>query len=706
MFRIKDNCVPFFWPFAASIIGILIGSQCRNYGIFAFIYTWLFLICATVCIGFLVKKKKLTALFFYCTVISLFALNYLYRTTPSSNNIYQIIPFEGRIKGRVTLSKRHLIIKARSVESRSYKDKFGGRVLVRWNGDKPQPGTLVEVSGRFYKPSSPENPGQFNWNTYLKNRKIFTEAKADSITVLEKSLITNTVGAMRKYIEGKIYTYLPGPEAGILSGMLLGDPGMLSDTALEQFRYSGIIHIVAVSGLHVGLVLYIFYYIFASAGASRKKALFLSVFFMAIYVMVTGARPSAVRAAIMLGMVVSGEILGGRGNVYNSLFFAGMLILGINPGLAFTAGFQLSFLAVAGIIYMAPVLYKPVGKPLAVSISAMLFIMPVLVSSFYFFPVIAPLTNIVVVPIAGMVIGLGLLFITVSLFSGFLATIYSISLLYLIKVIEFITFFIKKWSIGGFNWGRPHPVFIIGWYILLIAAGMKFSKKTKLLAGAGLLLIVSGSVKEQFFSKRFLAAVKGSGSCAYVVKQSAGNVLVFLGKKDLNKKAFRSFLYSRGINKIKHMYLIHPPYDYYYQAADIAREFGVETIFYPGITGNEFNWRRFEKEAGNIEIRAVEKGNKIYYMNFYVDIKEPFKEYLDIRDNYIQAVINGKKKTFIYAGGDIPAERYDNIIAVEPYEPDWKTIGERCKGNIVYSGEKEPPDNVDWIKDTGKVIYY
>lgn len=705
MVNIRQRPVPLFLPLLAVIFGILLGFIFKKTGLLAFFYSGSVIAAASLLTGLTLKKWYLAGYTFIISLIFLSSANYIYNITPVPDNISYRLPFEGRVYGKVALSKRHFILKVTESAS-SDKNKFSGKVLVHWKEKLPPPGARVEVSGKFYRPRLPLNPGLFNWRKYLENMGIFTEARAASVEIIWKGTVANTIGWLREYVEQKIDGYLPANEAGILSGMLLGNPGAVSAEARESFRQAGIIHILAVSGLHVGLILYVFYYIFSALGIKRKNSLLISLIFMIIYVIVTGARPSAVRAAIMVGMMVMGNILGGRGNVYNSLCFAGILILSLKPGLLFTAGFLLSFLAVSGIVYLAPALYKYLGKPLAVSVSAMLPIMPVLASSFYYLPLIAPVTNIIVVPLAGIIISLGLFFVTVAGFSSFLANIYSVSLSYIIKILEYITEIIKNFGIGGINWGRPNIFIITGFYMVLILMGLKVSRKRNLAFAAALLIVCGGIVKERYYGKRFVAAIKSSSSCVFVIKESPDNVLVFVGKEDVNGESLKAFLYSKGIRKIRHIYLIHPLYENMVKTAELANEFKTEKIFYPGIYGNESRWYEFKDRLGDIGLYPVKKGDKIDYGSFQVNITEPHKRYLDIRDNYIQAEITGKDTIFIYGGGSIPDKVYDTIIAVEPYRPEWDIIKKRYTKNVIFSGKELPPQYVDWIKEKGKVFYF
>jgi hypothetical protein len=137
----------------------------------------------------------------------------------------------------------------------------------------------------------------------------------------------------------------------------------------------------------------------------------------------------------------------------------------------------------------------------------------------------------------------------------------------------------------------------------------------------------------------------------------------------------------------------------------ISKEFKVEKIFYPGVYGNEKRWNEFVKSLDGIKLQVLRKGDVIKYDSMQVIIKEPDKKYVDIRDNFLQAEIVGRKKIFLYAGGNIPNSNYDAVVAMEPYRPDWNTIRKRTQNLVIYCGKEIPPDWVNYIDKKGKVFY-
>ncbi|MEA3507144.1 MAG: ComEC/Rec2 family competence protein [Elusimicrobiota bacterium] len=706
------------------------------------------------------EKRKVCYIFFLTGIIVFSSVNYIYKTTPGPMDISRIVPFTGTVRGKTALAVRNIIVKAEEVDIENDALQATGKIMVypKEGAVKPPPGTYVEIKGNFLPPGRKNNPASLDMENYLKSMGAFTVVYAKEIKVLNKGKgIYALIAAARDYIARTTGRYMSGEAGGILKGMLLGLPGVVQSETLDSFRYAGITHIMAVSGLHVGLVMYIFYVIFSVLRIKENYSYLFSVFAMAVYILIAGARPSAIRAGLMFTLVFAGKLSGGRGNLYNNLFFAAMVLLLINPGLLYSPGFQLSFLAVWGIIYLAPVFSKYLWMPFSVSLAAVAAIVPVVTWTFYYLPLLAPVTNLIVVPLAGIAVSLGFIFLITALFSEFLAEIYAVSAGYAVKGIEYTVGFVKNYSIGGIYTGRPTFLFIGGFYIFLTSFGVKNKRIARILAfsGAGLCLIAVSvnTMKDD----SFIAAIWGRKSCSYIVRPADSEVIIFTGKEDINSRAASNFLYSKGITRVRDIYVVHPTFVKLEGLADIANTFKTENIYYSGFTGSPLQWENFKESLNQAVIFRVWHRDIIKYSNFNVNIIEPQHKYIDIRDNFIQAAINGPRtehgtsfgrtehgtsfgrtehgtsfgrtehgtsfgrtehgtsfgrtehgtsfgrNIFIYAGGDIPSGNFDYSISIEPYAAGWNKLKSVTSKKIIASAGEEPPEYVELVKNIGKV---
>ena len=219
---------------------------------------------------------------------------------------------------------------------------------------------------------------------------------------------------LRDEIKNRIYSCLPNEYGGIAIAMLIGDDSGVTDETNEAFRDSGISHLFAVSGLHLSIWIIGIYNILDKIGLRRKVNSLISIFFVFILMAVTGFTPSITRAGIMLIVMLTGNLVNRRSDGLNSLGFALIVILIVNPMAAMSASLLLSFLATLGIIVLYPSveifieklniikitplrkIIKGILSVLAISVVATLFTLPVNAFVFGKISIIGPVTNILV----------------------------------------------------------------------------------------------------------------------------------------------------------------------------------------------------------------------------------------------------------------------------------------------------------------------
>ena len=236
------------------------------------------------------------------------------------------------------------------------------KILVRfhepvalWYGDH------VEVEGVLRQPKGRRNPGGFDYRAYLARRQVFGIFYPDRG---QEILPTHQTGfpplrwaeRLRRHVEitiDRLYREQPD-HIHILKGMLLGKRGDLPASTYDVFRNSGSLHILAVSGLHVGLITALCFLGFSLFQLPRKTVCILTIVSIIIYACLVGFRPSVLRASFMAILFLIAQIVDRDADLANLLAFAALFLLIINPAQLWNIGFQLSFAAVACIIYLLP----------------------------------------------------------------------------------------------------------------------------------------------------------------------------------------------------------------------------------------------------------------------------------------------------------------------------------------------------------------
>ncbi|MBN1914081.1 MAG: ComEC/Rec2 family competence protein [Candidatus Omnitrophica bacterium] len=219
--------------------------------------------------------------------------------------------------------------------------------------------------------------------------------------------------------------YLSESAASILGAMVLGERKGVSPLVYEHMKKTGTAHLLVISGFHVGVMAFACILALKLAGIRREPRIFIVIFFLFFYCLLTGASVSTVRATIMAVFLMLGDFLKRRPDIYNSLALAAFTILWACPGHFFNIGFQLSFASVFSIVFIYPKIktflrierckikiLRFLSEGLAVSLSAWLGTMGLIAYYFKLFSFVAVAANLFIVPLAALITlsGITLLF--------------------------------------------------------------------------------------------------------------------------------------------------------------------------------------------------------------------------------------------------------------------------------------------------------
>jgi competence protein ComEC len=239
---------------------------------------------------------------------------------------------------------------------------------------------------------------------------------------------------------------LTEPHASFLQGMLLGSKQGMPDDLKESFNLTGTSHIIVVSGLHITIVASVLIYLAQILSFSRKYALFFSLLGLVFFIFLIGAGPSVIRAGIMGSLIILAMYSGRLSDAKNALLCAVVIIILINPKvLRFDVGFQLSFLATVGIVYLSPYLNKvlkfipnifKIREVIAMTLAAQILTLPVIVYNFEKISIVSPLVNVLIVPL-----------IPLTTIVGFISVFLGLIWIYFGKIFSIITWFLLQYEI-------------------------------------------------------------------------------------------------------------------------------------------------------------------------------------------------------------------------------------------------------------------
>ena len=388
-----------------------------------------------------------------------------------------------------------------------------GKVLIYHQSDSSlAPGQILLVGKEPQLIDSPQNPFEFDYKQYLTRQGIYYRQFLGKDYLVIDSVGNSGSGYflihLRHTIGEMLKAKIPDPNsAQIALALLLGQKKELDPTIREAYTQAGVMHILAVSGLHVGIIYALFILILKPLKLKKEKARMYLLFVILIiwlYAFLTGLSPSVVRAATMFSLLTFGQMRERRPSIYNILAFSAILMISINPDVIFEVGFQLSYLAVLGIVMIQPLilnLWLPRHKVLeyiwqltAVSLAAQLVTFPLSLYYFHVFPTYFLLGNLLILPLAFLIMQVG---VPLMIFGWipFLGDGLGLVLSWLIWLQNWIAEAIRL--IPGGKMDRltmDFPGMILVWGMLLIIASWEYGSKRKLTwMGLVLLFVWAGT---------------------------------------------------------------------------------------------------------------------------------------------------------------------------------------------------------------------
>ena len=293
-------------------------------------------------------------------------------------------------------------------------------------------GDRILIKNKFIAIKESLNPHQFNYKNYLVKQGIHLQVYT---TKQELLLLDQTstsflgfIAAFRLKIQQSLQQYdFSEDELAIMNALLLGQRQDISKELTANYSKAGAIHILAVSGLHVGIILWMLSFVLKPLERYKKGKvikLVLVLLFLWFFAVLAGMSASVTRAVTMFSAIAIGQFYNKRNAVEHSLIFSMFILLLLKPLFLFDVGFQLSYLAVFGIIWVQPVFYQ-LWKPkyyiidkgwqlITVSTAAQLGVLPISLFYFHQFPGLFFLSNLLIIPFLGVILGTGIIVLGLS----------------------------------------------------------------------------------------------------------------------------------------------------------------------------------------------------------------------------------------------------------------------------------------------------
>jgi len=343
-----------------------------------------------------------------------------------------VVSIEGRLAEepvRWAADRTRLLLDVHAYQAGLDRRPTTGRVQLTIYGETEPlgQGQRVHAEVRLHRPIGFRNPGGFDHPAHLRREGILLvgSGRGEQVTPLTPDTPPWPV-RVRRWAVDAIHAQLPESSAALLAGLLLGERSALPSETDEAFRRAGVYHVLAVSGFNVALIASTVFASFSLFGAPRRVTVGVAAIVLVGFALVVGGQPSVLRATVMGLLLLLGVFLDRESQLMNALCLAGLTLLAWSPTDLWDPGFQLSFAATAGIIYLAAPFIgfltergwpRWLGAAVAVSLAAQLPVTPIMLAHFNQLSLIGVAANLLVVPLAGPATTLGMLALLTQLVS-------------------------------------------------------------------------------------------------------------------------------------------------------------------------------------------------------------------------------------------------------------------------------------------------
>ncbi len=442
-------------------------------------------------------------------------------------------------------------------------------------------GCRAVVDGRAEVPKGARNPHCFDYRRHLASRGICAYATAKSFEAGEiSSHVLHTAALWKLKLAEKMARYADSGSVSLVVGMLFGDKGMIDDEVYETFQKNGTAHVLAVSGLHIGIV-----YAFAcrlTRGRRTRKARVFTALFVIVYIVVAGFAPGTTRAGAMILLHILSKELRMRYDMLSAAAAVGIANMVINPLAIWNTGFQMSYLAIFTICFVTKRICRGKYALLTGSFAIQLGLAPYTAFVFNYFSIVSVFVNIPVVYLASLMVPIAIVMLYLSLFAGLVGGFAGGALE---GVFEFLSFTIDKLCKGlcalnemafmggnsSFSCVSPPVWGVVLYYGLLFYAcseagyidfaRRRAGKALAALAAVAVLALGCNAIYTGPFDKAGMIFVDvGQGDCLHIRTENGQNVLIDSGGSyytSVGEKTLKPYLLKNGCGKLDMVVLTH-----------------------------------------------------------------------------------------------------------------------------------------------------
>lgn len=557
-----------------------------------------------------------------------------------SNFIEEDIILKGIVKKQINHSegKSSYIVLVNNIlhENKYYKTKE--IVLLNYYSEKNLDiGNEIMVEGQLLKPSQNTNPGLFNYRLYLQTKNIhfLINCSEESLEVLSKGKISKSTAIkiqFQKEILNILDRALDEKNSNIVSTIVLGDRSFLDDETSNRFRELGLSHILAISGLHIGIIYLFISYALRFLGISKRLSICLSLLFIWSYGYFISFPISVVRASVMFSILSLSNVIYRRYDSINSLSLAALILLLIQPLWVFDIGFQLSFVATASILLFNSKIRifltkynKSFAKIFSPILSVQIGLLPILAYHFNSYAVLSFISNVILIPLYSIILVLVFLLIALSFFSINFAIGLGVILNTLLDIANLIIDVLYKFSFANITLPSLSLGYILIYYCTLlicfkiIRIDFFVKKLNKLILSYIFMVIIYIIFRFFTLNETVIEFIDVGQGDSCLISTKYNTILIdtggsIFGEFDVGEKIVLPYLLKKGVNKLDAVFITHFHEDHSEGLLTLIENIKIDNLFigYEAPFSQLYNDIMYYARINDVEVKKLSKGDLIY----------------------------------------------------------------------------------------------
>ncbi len=556
-------------------------------------------------------------------------------------------------------------------------------------------GDLIEIKGEYSAPEVARNYKGFDYSQYLKTLNIYGTIKVEESKIINKnqlSPILISINNIKEKMIDNANRNMPKRTANLLLGILIGERDNIQEDIIESFRTANLSHILAVSGAHTSYIILGITYLISKSKTPKRIGYIITIINLLIFIIITGASYSVVRACIMAIVVIGAKICYRKENFFTSICISLIIILIQNPFAINDIGLKLSFMGTAGIVifnksitnfFIKLKIKQKIAEALSVTFSAQLMIMPITILNFNTISLTFFISNILASPLLGIIIIFGFISIFISSILNPISKILFLILHIFLELLILVSKVTEKIPGSSILVKTPNILFAIVYYILILFFNYffvikqnptrRFHKKIikiitikniknafKVIAVVFLIMLVLTRIVRIINPTLKIYFIDvGQGDSTLIVTPKNKKILIDGGEGKTN--VLFQYLLDRRINKIDYIIISHFDSDHCNGLIEIIEKMRVENIVMSKQSKESEEYKKILEiiKQKNIKVSSVKAEDKIIIeKNLYTKILNPAEkfEFQDLNNNAIVAKLVYKNFSMLFTGDIEKAE--------------------------------------------------